>query len=646
MGKIVCCIAIWVSLSAAYADPAELFQAIRAGNVAFLKTHLTAADLDARDRRGATPLMHAAAFGNLETVKLLLDAGADVNAHNDFDATALLWCARDPEKARLLIARGANVNARSKQGRTPLMLASLLNGGSPLVALMLSKGADATVSDVRGDTALGLAASIGETATMRLLLAAGADPKAPNSKGEPPIILATKSKNAAAVQMLIDKGVDVKVANTSFNNVRNGPIAMIRLTPLHRAAAFGPLEMVSSLLQAGADVNARDSRALTPLMFAVATDFPSPQIVRALIQAGANVNLRDNTGETALDWAAKFGYPDVLAILKKAGAEPGASYVPPQLPRAPRPEASVALARSMQLLQKSSREFFTQGGCVGCHHQPMIARAQRAAKAAGVPAGEADAREQLSQMKAQWLASQEEFLQSINPGGGANRLAENLLGLDAAAYPPDSITDSAVVDLAEAQSVEGFWPAGEEQPRPPITESAIGATARAIRAIQAYTIPARKPEFAARVARAREWLKHARAATTDEATLRLLGLAWAGAPAADLRDAAKPLLALQHPDGGWSPNPHLPSDAFSTGAALTALNESATLRPADAAYRRGVDYLLATQYPDGSWYVRSRAIKFQPYFESGFPFGHDQWISSAATAWAAQAIAPTISANR
>jgi len=60
-------------------------------------------------------------------------------------------------------------------------------------------------------------------------------------------------------------------------------------------------------------------------------------------------------------------------------------------------------------------------------------------------------------------------------------------------------------------------------------------------------------------------------------------------------------------------------------------------------------YVLAWQlgwnlpaYPDGSWYVRSRAIKFQPYFESGFPFGHDQWISTAATAWATQAMAPSI----
>jgi hypothetical protein len=63
--------------------------------------------------------MHASAFGNVEILKLLLDAGADVNATNAFDATALLWGARDPEKSRLLIEHGANVNAGSKQGARP-----------------------------------------------------------------------------------------------------------------------------------------------------------------------------------------------------------------------------------------------------------------------------------------------------------------------------------------------------------------------------------------------------------------------------------------------------------------------------------------------------------------------------------------------
>jgi hypothetical protein len=59
----------------------------------------------------------------------------------------------------------------------------------------------------------------------------------------------------------------------------------------------------------------------------------------------------------------------------------------------------------------------------------------------------------------------------------------------------------------------------------------------------------------------------------------------------------------------------------------------------DAAYRHGVEYLLRTQLPDGSWHVASRAPKFQPYFQSGFPHDHDQWISAAATAWSTMALA-------
>lgn len=49
--------------------------------------------------------------------------------------------------------------------------------------------------------------------------------------------------------------------------------------------------------------------------------------------------------------------------------------------------------------------------------------------------------------------------------------------------------------------------------------------------------------------------------------------------------------------------------------------------------------LLSTQLEDGSWYVKSRAIKIQPFFESGFPHGHDQWISVAASNWAIMALA-------
>ena len=203
-----------LGFSATAGDNSELFQAIRNGDIAFIKAHLAKAEIEVRDGRGATPLMHAAAFGNLETLRLLPDAGANVNARNDFDATALLWSARDPDKARLLIERGADVNAQSKQGRTPLMVASLRRGGSAIVALMLAKGADVSLKDSRNSTALSLAASAGDDETVRLLLAKGADPNIPNRSGATSINRASQGQQAKVVRLLMETGADVNNVNT------------------------------------------------------------------------------------------------------------------------------------------------------------------------------------------------------------------------------------------------------------------------------------------------------------------------------------------------------------------------------------------------------------------------------------------------
>jgi ATP/maltotriose-dependent transcriptional regulator MalT len=181
--------------------------------------------------------------------------------------------------------------------------------------------------------------------------------------------------------------------------------------------------------------------------------------------------------------------------------------------------------------------------------------------------------------------------------------------------------------------------AGEIQNRPPITQSDFAATARAIRVLGEYFIPAREREFRERTARARTWLKRNKPITTEDFSMRLSGLAWSSASDGELKNAAKGLLVLQRSDGGWGGNPYMKTDAYATAVALFALAESNIISVRDDAYRRGTAYLLSTQFPDGSWHVRSRAIKFQPYFESGFPYGHDQWLSASATAWAVQALA-------
>ena len=70
---------------------------------------------------------------------------------------------------------------------------------------------------------------------------------------------------------------------------------------------------------------------------------------------------------------------------------------------------------------------------------------------------------------------------------------------------------------------------------------------------------------------------------------------------------------------------------------LFALHE-AGVPVSHASYQSGLRFLLDTQAADGTWHVKTRSLPFQPYFESGFPYGHDQWISSAGTSWAIMAL--------
>jgi squalene cyclase len=128
--------------------------------------------------------------------------------------------------------------------------------------------------------------------------------------------------------------------------------------------------------------------------------------------------------------------------------------------------------------------------------------------------------------------------------------------------------------------------------------------------------------------------------TNEDRVFQLLGLAWAGGHHDAVRQAARDLLARQRADGGWGQHASLASDAYATGQAHVALKETGTLAVTDPAYQRGVVFLLSTQLEDGSWPVKSRSIAFQPYFESGFPHGYDQWISAAATNWASMALVP------
>jgi hypothetical protein len=205
--------------------------------------------------------------------------------------------------------------------------------------------------------------------------------------------------------------------------------------------------------------------------------------------------------------------------------------------------------------------------------------------------------------------------------------------------PPGPATDAFVHYLATKQRHSGQW-RGIGATRAPIQDGDVSRTAMAIRALTTYAIPARRAEFESRVARAAAWLAAQSPRSTEDRVMQLLGLKWAGTHGAERTKRTRELTAAQREDGGWAQTPYLASDAYATGQALFALGEMG-VPPNDPALQRGAGFLLRTQQDDGSWYVKSRAMKIQPYFESGFPHGHDQWISQTATAWAAMGLTVT-----
>jgi hypothetical protein len=296
------------------------------------------------------------------------------------------------------------------------------------------------------------------------------------------------------------------------------------------------------------------------------------------------------------------------------------------------PEPKAAAEKGVSMLQQMSNGFMKEGGCVACHAQNIAASAGAVAHNNGIRVDEAAAAESLKTAKLQWVAPEQPLLQRLAVPGGSDTVLYSLLQMAAQGAPADRAIDAMVYFVATDQTSSGNWHASAIA-RPPMQDGDFSRTAFAIRTLKEYGPPGRKAEFDRRIERAAAWLKTADARTTEDRTMQLLGLKWANADREGLHPLMKQLASQQRSDGGWAQTPELSSDAYATGEALYTLHELGT-PVSDPSYKRGVEFLLRTQRADGSWYVKSRAPKFQPYFQSGFPHDHDQWISAAGTAWA------------
>ena len=585
--------------------------------------------VQARDAAGSTLLHHAAGFGAIETMALLLERGADVNAKNRRGSSPLHWAVHDQAKVRLLLSRGATVNMRQNEGRTPLFLAASLANSSTL-RVLLEKGADPNIASANGVTPLMAAAARGNAEMLRLLLDAEAMVDAKSGAGETALMLAAGDGDSAAVALLLARGADAR-ARSKRNE-----------TALGNAATAGVEQTVRLLLDAGAEVNTRNIRGYSPLMLAAGSDTVPAGVVKLLLDKGADTTFTADYDETARDLAAKRGDTDVTRLLESAAHEKMqlegdtapkvvAAHAVEGRPRS----IADAVSRALALAEKQSYNFIRIGGCNSCHSQDLPSAAAAFARGRGLAAPR-----EIPQLPASMMPSPERIM-DLNIVA-LTGVAWELFDLGMNGVPRNAYTDAVVRLIKATQTAEGNWSANESR-RPPMSAGEYQAAALAIYALKTYALPGDDAGTAQVMAKAIAWLERARPETTQDRAFHAMALEWATGGSAASRSAARSLIALQRGDGGWSQLPGMESDAYATGQALFALNMAGKLAVSDAGFQRGIDYLLRTQAADGSWHVKSRSIWLQPYFESGFPYGQDQFISTAGTAWAAMALATAAS---
>jgi ankyrin repeat protein len=301
-----------------------------------------------------------------------------------------------------------------------------------------------------------------------------------------------------------------------------------------------------------------------------------------------------------------------------------------------------AAARNLALFQSSQKHWFEVQRCDSCHHQYQPALAYRAARDHGIPFDETIARADAA--RAFTYADLDKVVQYswiIEPGVDD---AYRLIAADAAGVRPSLATAVMARLLMARQNRAGDWPSHRQ--RPPSSYSNVTFTALGVRAIQLYAHSSQKAELAQHVALARRWFLAHQAVDTEERTYKLLGLKWSGGDRGSILAAAKDLFSTQKDDGGWASLDGRDSDAYSTGQALVALHDSGEVPITDAHWQRGIAWLMKTQASDGSWHTATRlyppAPLSPPYFESGLPYGHDQFLSAQGGAWAVIALADAL----
>ena len=267
--------------------------------------------LDATDNEGRTALMCAADSGCASAIRALLAAGADKEATDNDGKTALLLAASnyDPAALAALIEAGADINAKDNSGETALMDAAW-SGRLAIIRTLIDAGADLNISNDEGETALDKAENGNEDAAASLLREAGAQ----NGEGRGDSEYSDSDDDSEYEDCESEDDDDDDNDSNESGSEEN---------PLCQAARNGDVEQIKSLLADGADVNDKNEYGVTALMYAAGKG-GNNAAVQALLDAGADVNARDgnsSNGATALMRASGKGDISIIKQLLDAGAD-------------------------------------------------------------------------------------------------------------------------------------------------------------------------------------------------------------------------------------------------------------------------------------------------------------------------------------
>ena len=622
----VACLVVAASAQTTDPDADALLSAIRRGAAADVERLLAkGANPNVRDGEGIPALMVAALFADADTMELLLKRGADPNLSDKSGATALMWSVPDLAKVQRLLDRGANVNAQSETERTALHVAASYPGTVDLLRLLLARGANLRAQERGGANALALAVRSADVDVVRFLVERGLDPGALTPAARR---IGLARNYQPTIEYLMSKGL--------------APIP----DELFTTATWLPPELLAKSIAAGSSVNVSNAAQYgrTPLLTAVTSEAAGADTLKLLLDRGADPNTPTTEGESPLDWAIYKGDRAKIQVLEQHGAMRGKGprreeIAPPDKGGIADPR--VSLTRSLARVLDAAPRFGERATCVSCHHNALPAMAAATARRKGIEIDEARARMNLDHIVNFFRGSVPRLMLG-DPAVGGEALTAGYVQMALARekYPLDTMTAAVTHWLIARQLPDGRW-LGNGVNRPPSEYSPISHTAIAAAGLTSYPVPALKAQIDQSLRRAQQWLLAAQPKSAEERGMRLMGLVWTHAPRPRVEAAIRDVRAQQDAGGGWSQFGRTDPDAYATGLSLFALCV-AGVPPTDDAYKKGVAFLLGTQYQDGTWLVRTHSFPIQRYFESGFPFGRNQWISTAGTSWAALAIAQTL----